>query len=57
MSITVLEVLENAKFNLENSNGGFQVKIAIEQLSNAIKQLEQNSNANEEFNDEYITKD
>lgn len=49
MSLSVLEVLENAKYNLENGVMPFQKDMAIEQLSNAIKQLEENSDANAEF--------
>jgi hypothetical protein len=37
MSLTILEVLQNAEYNLKNNvMGKFQTDLAIEQLSNAI---------------------
>jgi len=52
MSISVLEVLMNAKHNFENAQYPFQRVIAKAQLSNAIEQLEKDSDANHEFVDE-----
>jgi thiamine pyrophosphokinase len=49
MSLLVIEVLKNAKYNLKNGVMPFQKQLAIEQLSNAIKQLEINPDANAEF--------
>ena len=52
MSISVLEVLMNAKYNFENAQFPFQIVMAKAQLSNAIEQLEKDSDANHEFVDE-----
>jgi hypothetical protein len=49
MSLSVLEVLENAKHNLTEARIGFQLAIGKEQLCNAIKQLEKNPDASAEF--------
>ncbi len=49
MSITVLEVLKNAEYNLINGSIPIQRSLAIQQLSNAILQLEEDSDADNEF--------
>lgn len=49
MSLSVLEVLQNAEYNLKNGVMSMQKDIAISQLSNAILQLEENSNADAKF--------
>jgi len=41
MSLTVYEVLENVEFNL-NGGGAFSRKLALKQLQNALRQLEEN---------------
>lgn len=49
MGISVLEVLENAKFNLGYGTQAFQKQIGLEQLNNAIEQLNDDPNADNEF--------
>ena len=49
MSLTILEVLENAEYNLKNGINPMSKDLAIEQLSNAIAQLEEDSDANAEY--------
>ena len=41
MSLSILEVLENAKFNLQPNTPGFQKTLGLEQLSNAIYLLDE----------------
>ena len=36
MSLTIIEVLQNAEYNLKNSSFSGQTRLGIEQLSNAI---------------------
>ena len=50
--ITVLEVLENALHNLENGVLPVQRVMGIEQLKNAIAQLEDNPDADADFQEE-----
>jgi len=40
MSVTILEVLQNADYNLQQSLMPFQVKLAKDQLHNAVTLLE-----------------
>ena len=47
MSLSVLDVLRNAEYNLVNGVMPIQIDLAIEQLKNAIKQLDKNPDANE----------
>lgn len=47
MSISVIEVLHGAIHNIKT--GGFGIMIGIEQLENAIKQLEKNPNAEAKY--------
>ncbi len=49
MSLTVLEVLENAQYNLERGVTPIQKDIGLKQLGNAIKQLEEDGNADAEY--------
>lgn len=49
MSLSVLEVLMNAKHNLENAVMPVQIEIGKEQLRNAIAQLENDSDASKVF--------
>jgi hypothetical protein len=49
MFLSVLEVLENAKYNLTEARIGFRLAIGADQLRNAIKQLEKNPDASAEF--------
>lgn len=47
MAVTILEALQNAKFNFQSGNG-VQHYIAMEQLNNAIKLLEKGYSINNE---------
>jgi len=47
--MTVLEVLENAHYNLVDGNMGMQREIGKQQLSNAIEQLNEDSDADKEY--------
>ena len=49
MSLSVLEVLQNAEYSLKNGVLPFQKELAVEQLTNAINQLSANSDADEDF--------
>ena len=51
MSLTVYEVLENVEFNLSNGVLPFQRELALNQLQNALRQLEENPDANALFED------
>lgn len=53
MALTVLEVLQNAEYNLKNGTLPFQKELAVEQLSNAIKQLEDDGDAYKDFVEGY----
>ena len=48
MSLTVLEVLENAEYNISTAQD-FQVAVGLSQLRNAIKQLNENGDADCDF--------
>jgi hypothetical protein len=39
MSVSILEALENADFNIQHNGGGVGVLIAIDQLHNAVTLL------------------
>jgi len=47
--ISVLEVLENALYNLTNGVLPIQKEMGISQLRNAINQLDKNADANSVF--------
>lgn len=56
MSTTVLDALQNAKYNLENAKKGgaigtFALAIATEQLSNAIEAMENGKLADDVIQD------
>ena len=56
MSITILEVLENAEYNLnDGSMPQIQVPMAKEQLSNAIKALNNGYNIDDDYNEDMLT--
>ena len=48
MSLSLLEVLQNAEYNLKGTME-FQKKIGISQLSNALRQLEEDADPQDEF--------
>ena len=49
MTLTVIEVLENAQYNLKSAFV-FQRKLGLEQLENAVDQLnEEDSDANADY--------
>lgn len=52
MSLSVLDVLRNAEMNLRPDCPQCIKDIGVSQLSNAIKQLDQNSDADKEFIEE-----
>jgi len=51
MSLTVIEVLQGALYNVEN-NLPFAKPIAVAQLKNAIAQLERDPNASADFDED-----
>lgn len=51
MGITIMEVLQNAQYNL-NNNGAFGYEIAKQQLNNAIEKLEKGKELYDEFEEE-----
>jgi len=55
MSLTILEVLENAKYNLK-SDMAFQKEIGLRQLSNAITCFENGMKANDDFDEAKLIK-
>ena len=56
MSLSVLEVLRNAEMNIKRESIMPILKVVgMSQLANAIKQLENDSDANKEFIDEEST--
>lgn len=57
MSLTILEVLENAKYNLDGQMPQIQVPLAKEQLANAIKCLENGYGAFETFEETMLTEE
>ena len=53
MSVTILEVLQNAEYNLKNAVMPMQLKIGIDQLSNAIYLLvEKEKGLYDDFNED-----
>ncbi len=48
MAVTIMEVLQNAQYNL-NNNGYIGLAIAKEQLNNAIEQIENGKGLYDEF--------
>lgn len=58
MSLTILEVLENASYNLQNMHSpAIQLPMAKEQLKNAIKLLNDGKDLYDEFKEEDLTED
>lgn len=57
MSVTILEVLENAKYNFDGQMPQIQVPLAKEQLNNAITALENGYGAFDTFEEEMLTKE
>lgn len=49
MSLSVLEVLKNAQYNLSKGFMQVQKDMGLNQLENAINQLEENPDANADF--------
>jgi rRNA maturation endonuclease Nob1 len=41
MSLTILEVLENADYNLQNAKMQMQIELAKSQLHNALKKIDE----------------
>ena len=57
MSLTILEVLQNAEYNFKNGKLPFQKDLAIKQLSNAIFLLdEKEKNIMDIFDEEDLKK-
>ena len=52
MSLTILEVLENAEYNLKESSLDFQKKLGLKQLSNAIILLNKGKDLEDDFKEE-----
>ena len=52
MSLTILEVLENADYNLQNAKMDFQIHLAKEQLHNALEQIDQGKGLEDTFTNE-----
>ena len=52
MSITILEVLEGAEYNLKNATIQIQKKMGLSQLHNAIKLLSFGKSPDDDFNEE-----
>ena len=55
MSISIIEVLENAKHNLSPGTMPFQKTMGLEQLSNAITLLEKGKNVDDDFDEDDLT--
>lgn len=49
MSLTILEVLENADYNLQNARLQLQIDMAKEQLHNALELLNEGKTLEDEF--------
>ena len=49
MSLSILEVLQTAEYNLVNGNTRMQREIGEQQLSNALRLLEEDADLNDEF--------
>ena len=56
MSVTILEVLENAKYNLNGTVPEIQLPLAKQQLKNAIKALENGYDIDDDFDEKMLTK-
>jgi len=55
MSLTILEVLENAEYNLKNAVMGAQTKMGIRQLSNALYLInEKDKGLEDTFNEDEL---
>lgn len=52
MSLTILEVLENADYNLQNMRLPMQLELAKEQLHNALKLIDNGKELDDDFNEE-----
>lgn len=57
MSLTILEVLENAQYNMDGQMPQIQLPMAKEQLGNAIKALENGYSIDETFEPDMLTKE
>lgn len=53
MAHTIMDVLKNAEYNLNNNNP-FSIMVGREQLSNAVRLLEEGYNLDDEFEQELI---
>jgi diacylglycerol kinase len=51
MAVTIFEVLQNAQYNLRN-NGSIGLVIGMEQLNNAIEQIEAGKGLGDEFEED-----
>lgn len=52
MSLTILEVLQNAEYNLKNGTMVFQKELGLKQLSNAIYLMDEKEKLpDDEFNE------
>lgn len=52
MSLTILEVLQNADYNLQNTKLDIQIDMAKEQLHNALKEIEKGKSLDDVFEGE-----
>lgn len=55
MSLTILEVLENARYNMGGQVPQVQLPLAKEQLENAIKALENGYSPDDDFDEEMLS--
>ena len=51
MSLTILEVLENADYNLQNAKMELQIDVAKSQLHNALTLLNEGFTLEDDFNE------
>jgi len=52
MSLSILEVLENADYNLQNARLPMQIDLAKRQLNNALKLINKGKTLEDTFNEE-----
>jgi hypothetical protein len=52
MSVSIMEVLYNAQYNLCEAKMPFQIALGKEQLNNAIKALESGKSLDDEYEDD-----
>lgn len=56
MALTILDVLENADYNLQNAKMDLQINLAKEQLHNALDLLNKDFGLDDYFDETKLTK-